>query len=137
MDKMKVIKAASFNIALSFLLIFCAVVLHMNTALLFIIIITLSTFTEALAVILKRKPAEPGKFLLGLARLYAFLWIITLVGGWLGLYGLLGYAALILILVAYIIYCRWSFYMDAIRDIERQIWGETMEEKRERKKKGV
>ena len=135
MDKVKVIKAASVNIALSFLFIFCAVVLHMSTELLFITIILSSTIMEAIVVIKKRKPADPGKFLLGLARLYAFLWIITLVGGWLGLYGLLGFAILILLLVAYILYSRWSFYMEAIRDIERQIWGETMEEKRERKRR--
>ena len=56
------------------------------------------------------------------------LWLAHTTGGW----GLLGLALVILTISAWILWTRRELYLFWIREIERQLYGETMEERRER-----
>jgi len=67
------------------------------------------------------------------AKTTAVVLILITIVKLLGPYGLLGFIATILIISAYILIKARHQYLFWIRTIERQIWGETLEDKRKKK----
>lgn len=67
------------------------------------------------------------------AGMAIFVIIIATLEYLLGGYGFIGLLLIVLGIAAWRLYNSWDLYMDAIRTVERGVWGATAEERRRRK----
>lgn len=63
--------------------------------------------------------------------------LLVVINKWLGVYGFVGLLVSGLLVGLLVLFRRWNYFLGVVRGVEKKIWGFTMEERRDMKKKKV
>ena len=129
-NKKQIIKSVVFATIpyISVVIVLVAMLTHKNYyTFLLVILSTLFVSQLFMAVKDRRPPSAKEWFKMALKTTVMFSFIYF-VYKWLGHYGVIGSALALLIIVAIMIYRQRKLFMDAIREVEVDLFGSTLEE---------